>query len=267
MAFTTTWNANFEALPPDTGENIAQGANRMRALKNAIRERLATDHYFEIAGTDADHGEHIQIKFHGNLATPANVANKGTLYPQLANAKLELFYKNNSNQIVQITSNGAIAVSTIIPAGTKMLIYADTAPSGWTIVNTMDDKLVFVTKGNAAGGQTGGNAHANGTWTISGLSANHLHGAGTLVANAHIHVLGRNAIGANAIGGSGGFITPSSNYMTHGSTGGSDPALYDYTGAANANGVGGNTANTNAAVASSAAWRPAAYCFIVCNKS
>ena len=43
-----------------------------------------------------------------------------------------------------------------IVATTKMLIYANTAPANWTIDAALDDKLVFVTKGSVAGGQTGG---------------------------------------------------------------------------------------------------------------
>src|SRR5512139_600268 len=55
-----------------------------------------------------------------------------------------------------------------IPSGTKMLFYANTAPnSGWTIVTSIDDVLVFQTKGSGAGGQTGGGVHSTGSWTIS----------------------------------------------------------------------------------------------------
>ena len=59
-----------------------------------------------------------------------------------------------------------------VPNGTKMLFYADTAPTGWTLDNTLNDKLIFVTQGSVAGGQTGGGAHSTGSWTITGFDAN-----------------------------------------------------------------------------------------------
>lgn len=250
MAFTNTWNANFEALPPDTGENISQGANRIRALKNALRERLEVDHYWDEAGTDADHGEHTKIRFHGNQATPANVANKSTLYPQLSANKLELFYKDNANQVTQLTSNGAIAYTSPIPANTVMLFYADTAPTGWTIDDTVDDKAVMVTCGSANGGETGGGAHANGTWTMP-LVANHIHEA--IRGNAtSLTVKGFTTDGVNT-----------ANIIT-----GTAAALETGAGQTRFNFVTANgyTANPYGGATNSNTWRPAAYCFIMCSK-
>lgn len=47
----------------------------------------------------------------------------------------------------------------------KILLYENTAPTGWVIENTLDDKVVMVTKGSVAGGETGGGVHSTGTWT------------------------------------------------------------------------------------------------------
>jgi len=77
MAYTDTWNAAFEALPADV-DNISEGADRIRDLKLAVRERLAKDHYFDVAGTDADHGEHVKVTLRTGSA-PTNAANKGML--------------------------------------------------------------------------------------------------------------------------------------------------------------------------------------------
>lgn len=56
-----------------------------------------------------------------------------------------------------------------VPSGTLMLFYQDTAPTGWTINNTLDDKLVYITKGSGAGGEIGGTYHTIGSWGISGF--------------------------------------------------------------------------------------------------
>jgi len=134
-------------------------------------------------------------------------------------------------------------------AGTKMLFYADTAPTGWTIQNTLDDKVVYVTKGSAAGGQTGGGVHSTGTWTQPGHQ--HTHAAFTLTINempAHTHTQYYHATGTdrNALKASTTDVTEAT-----GSTGGG--AAHTHPNAAAA-----ATANT---------WRPAAYAMIICSKN
>jgi len=137
-----------------------------------------------------------------------------------------------------------------IPAGTKMLFYADTAPTGWTIQNTLDDKVVFVTKGSAAGGQTGGGVHSTGTWTQPGHQ--HAHAAFTLTSNempAHTHV-----VNVGTGGGVGSIST-----ATEGSTTGPSTASA---------GSGAPHTHPNAAAAATAnTWRPAAYAMIICSKN
>ena len=53
----------------------------------------------------------------------------------------------------------------VAPAGTDMVFYEDTAPTGWTIVQALDEHVIELTKGSAAAGQTGG--AATGTVTSS----------------------------------------------------------------------------------------------------
>ena len=48
-----------------------------------------------------------------------------------------------------------------VPSTETVLFYKDTAVTGYTLENTLDDKLVFVSKGSVAGGETGGGAHVN----------------------------------------------------------------------------------------------------------
>lgn len=232
MAYTHTWNAAFEALPADS-ENISQGADRIRDLKNAIRERMESDHYWDEAGTDADHGEHLTITLREQASVSSPGTGKAYLYAKTVSGKPELVYKDEDDNEIQLTSAGASpAVS--IPSGTTMLFYEDTAPTGWTIDDTLDDKLVFVTKGSAAGGETGGGAHASGTWT----QPNHTHAYGTLSGTGTL--TDPSGPGAWAVSGS-----------LYGNTSTSVPVA-----------VTGSTANG----ATAASWRPAAYCFIICSK-
>jgi hypothetical protein len=183
-----------------------------------------------------------------------------------------------------------------IPSGTKMLFYANTAPTGWTIDNTLDDKLIYVTKGSVAGGQSGGGVHSTGTWTQpnhthtgpshthtgpshthTGPSHAHTTPAMTLDVTqipAHTHIIPRGGVGglegwerASNQGGNGTNTTTSTGSgasHAHGDTGAAG------TGASGASGTGasgteGTGATGNGATANT--WRPAAYCMIICSKN
>jgi hypothetical protein len=66
-------------------------------------------------------------------------------------------------KILDISSTGVSVTGQVtttngpIPSGTKMLFYADSAPTGWTIFTTsINDKALRVVSGSGAGGGTGG---------------------------------------------------------------------------------------------------------------
>jgi hypothetical protein len=227
MAHTNTWNAAAEAAPAAT-DPVSEGDDQIRKLRLDVRERIAKDHYMDIAGTDADHGEHQKITFQSQIAKPAAVANKGFLYIKDVSTKAMLFWEDEDGNEVQVTAGGCLNV---FPSGTKMVFYQDTAPVGWTIQNTLDDKLLFITKGSAAGGQTGGGAHSAGTWT----QPTHAHTIN------HVHTV---TLPANYTLAYGPYPVPKAQNLTSGN-------------ASNTNSGAGSTANT---------WRPAAYCAIIAAK-
>lgn len=119
-------------------------------------------------------------------------------------SSLDYLLKNSSS-----VDPGHKHSSTWGAAGTKMVFYQDTAPSGWTIDTTLDDKLLFITKGSGAGGQTGGGAHSSGTWTQpththtgpshthTGPSHTHSGPSHTHTVEAHTHTTGDHAITTN----------------------------------------------------------------------
>lgn len=158
MAFTDTWNLAYEGLPPDN-ENINLGAGRIRDLKLSIRERLIVNHSW--AG-DANDGKHVQVELMAQGADPATVAAEGWLYTKTVLANVELFYKDSSGAVLQLTSVGKVNV-TPFPSGTKLLFPQATVPTGWTQDADVTDVLPRVVSG-AGGGATGG------SWTISGCS-------------------------------------------------------------------------------------------------
>ena len=189
------------------------------------------------------------------------------------------------------------------PAGTTMLFYADTAPLSWTLLNTLDDKLVYVTKGSASGGQTGGTAHSSGTWTQpshthSGTNHTHTVTAHTHTGPNHTHtgpnhnhtgpshthtVSGNTAQNSmyynNIVAGSdsgihgqhyhGINITSAAGGTGATGAGGTEATGAGGTGATGSGGSGttdaGGTGNTGSS-ATANTWRPSCYSMILCSK-
>ena len=85
-----------------------------------------------------------------------------------------------------------------IPSGSTILFESDTAIVGYTLLTDQDDQIVYITKGSAAGGDTGGTLKTGSTWSqpvhahgIQSVS-NHSHTTGDLALTiaqmpAHTH--------------------------------------------------------------------------------
>ena len=233
----TTWDATFEASPADTDE-IKYGAGKIRELKSAVSERLEVEHSMTT-------GKHLPGKtsalFTGTTAeiTALTGMAEGAIAYDETLGKLKIY------------TDGAWTALALgaFPAGTKMLFYQDVAPTGWTIENTLNDKLVFITKGSAAGGGPGGAVHSTGSWNISGfVTTVTVHGHALTINQmpSHQHLLPRGDSGPYS-----GFAAGPALYNTWSeSTGGNEPHNHTATGSTTQNG----------------AWRPAAYMCIICTK-
>ena len=116
-----------------------------RNTKLAIQERENVDHYWALTGTqvsDAATGEHRKISFHSQIADPTNAADKGFLYMKDASSHTELFWQDESGNVLQLSSAGEIPQSSIEnieiiepPTGAMMLYGNTSAPSGWLLCN------------------------------------------------------------------------------------------------------------------------------------
>jgi hypothetical protein len=241
MAFTYTLDTATPASD-STDHPPSQGAERIRELKQALQERLNVDHYFPLTGTqmsDTETGEHRQVTLRVGAYAGAGEADKGILYAKDVSAKAELHYYNEDGVEVQITSGAALNASVDIPSGTKIWIYADTAPSGWTIDSTPSDELMAI-KGGAT--YIAGGAQA-GSWdNADGLGADS-HVLSTAEIPAHAHTISR-IVGEAAGGGGQSFTQPGA---TSTSTVGS----------------GGGHVHT---VSGDSSWRPLARVGIICSK-
>lgn len=141
MAYIDTWNAAFEAVPADT-DAISNGADGIRDLKVAVRERMAKDHYMAIAGTDVDHGEHVQVTLRKSSAKPTAYADKGYVYTKIVGSAVELFYENEDGQEVQLTNAGVINV----PIASGAQVDAGTSNVVWVTPHSINDATIFNTR-------------------------------------------------------------------------------------------------------------------------
>jgi len=149
MAYTHTWNSSFESTPADA-DDASEGALRIRNTREAIRERIASDHYMAIGGTDADHGKHQVITFVDNAADPSNPSgNQRVIW-------------NNAGTVKIKDDSGNESIIGGFASGTKMLFKQSSAPTGWTFTSEDNDRVLLNTSTEAEGGDTGG------SWTIDG---------------------------------------------------------------------------------------------------
>ena len=153
-----------ESKPAD-GDIVSQYPAVERLFRDITESWLLIDH-------DTD-GKHTQVTLPELGADPTAVANTGFLYTKDDAADTELFYRDDSGNVVQITEDGGLFG--LIPAGTKLLFPQASAPTGWTKDTDQHDKALRIV--NTSGGGAAGNTEMTGVFG-AGKSA----GATTLSA-------------------------------------------------------------------------------------
>lgn len=192
MAHSNTWNAAYESSPADS-DPVSEGAGKIRGTRTDIRERINLDHYMDIAGTDADHGEHRKVTFQAPLAAdPDPGANKGAVYGKDVSSKIELHWEDEDDDVVQLTAGGAMSTAQGFSDGTNAItfptngmaaakfmlgnsstiawFYLNTAPPGWKALSTGGDTVLAVSGGAGDYNVNGGNPDSAASWSIDGLT-------------------------------------------------------------------------------------------------
>lgn len=114
-----------------------------------------------------------------------------------------------------------------VPTGERIIFYKNTAVTGYTLVTTADDYLVYIGSGSVAGGLTGAAVRSGGTWT----QPNHTH----------------------SVTATGTTATPSGTAQDQGD-GTNSCAVSDHTHTVSVTGTSGNGATANT-------WRPTGLVF------
>lgn len=119
-----------------------------------------------------------QHKHITNSTSPHHSAGEVSVFMVNTHAYLEAMtpvvcafgYDTTYKVMVGWLNGGLTGAGGFVPSGTEMIFYQDMAPTGWIIKDTLDDKLVYITKGSGAGGETGGGTLSSGSWYLSGES-------------------------------------------------------------------------------------------------
>lgn len=101
---TNSWS---NAAPADA-DDINQGAAEMRKFRVDVDERMDVDHDWP-ASTDGGYHTAVHLKEQG--ADPTNVANVGIVYTKDDAGDTELYYEDDSGNIVKITEDGVLATT------------------------------------------------------------------------------------------------------------------------------------------------------------
>jgi len=177
----------------------------------------------------------------------------------------------SSSQVTDLTDGGVCTIHTHdfsggLPSGATILVKSDTAITGFTLVTSDDDGVVYITKGSAAGGDSGGSLKSSSTWT----QPNHVHSVpnhrhtGPSHTHTYTDVINHThpTITKGSTGGSRGYLTATSNGTVLAGPNIANPNGGVSTGTTNADGTGyTGYAGTNdtGGGATSNSWRPKGY--------
>jgi len=164
-------------------------------------------------------------------------------------------------------SGGTYSSLPSVPKNEIVLFEKDTAVLGYALLTTVDDEIVYISKGSAAGGETGGTDR--GSWTLSFSTPNHTHGLGSHTHTTSDHALTIAEMPAHThtylrqfpasypypgIGSTEGRTIQSGDNT--GSTGSGAAHNHGATGAAS-----GSTASGGSETVTISSWRPSGRCF------
>lgn len=127
LALTPSYT--FDISTPGGDDSPQEADDMMREIKAAVQERLDVDHYWEmstgttvgpinVAGSDV--GKHRQVTFWAPRDAPDSIdANEGMLYLKNVDDVAELHFMDESDQEIQLTSNGKTSMGAVLTAKTS----------------------------------------------------------------------------------------------------------------------------------------------------
>jgi len=165
------WDAN----KPAGDTEIQDGDNWNRSNQQHIDNAYAVEHYSPGNDPDAsedDYGRHdfVTFKEQGSKPSLAGSTDRHAIYSKSDGLYVE--EEDGTETLLIAWDTNKVPAESVeasdIPSGETIVFDKNTAVSGYTLQTDVNDRLLFITKGSGAGGETGGANHSAGTWTISG---------------------------------------------------------------------------------------------------
>lgn len=200
-----------ESKPGDS-DIVSQYPAVERLFRDIVESWLLIDH-------DTD-GEHKQVTLPELGADPGAVTDTGFVYTKDDSGDTELFYRDDSGAVVQITEDGVVKV--IIPSGvldapatTSMFLYQSAAPPGWTkdTASTLNKHgLELVTTTAWVEGSNGATAFDSvfGSGKVTGGKVSTGTVAGTAISVAQMPAHGHSWLFHTSTGAGSGFAVVAS---------------------------------------------------------
>jgi len=111
MAHSRTW----DETSPANDDQFNQGASEIRNFKKDVSERMAIDHVWSDS-TDTD-GQHNKLTLPEQATDPPNVSEFGFLYTKDDSGSTELFYEDDSGNVIQLTEGGELRAKGLTQIG------------------------------------------------------------------------------------------------------------------------------------------------------
>lgn len=106
-------STSWDETAPSGSQAISLGDDRIRELKTQIREVIDVDHDFPSSGQATDNGQHKKVTLQNGTTVSAGLADTGIIHSEDVSGKAELFYMDEDNNDVQITSGGKIKAESL----------------------------------------------------------------------------------------------------------------------------------------------------------
>jgi len=120
----------WDETSPAGSQAISLGDNRIREFKTQVRQVMGVDHDFPSSGSAADNGQHLQVTLQEQADLGTGAVGATLLGSQTESGKGELFYTDEDDNDIQLTSGGYSIANMIEDGATMQTSAAPTADAG-----------------------------------------------------------------------------------------------------------------------------------------
>jgi hypothetical protein len=128
----------WDVTTPSGADDVRQGDDYLRELKTDLQTALTSHGRFPVAAGSPE--------FH-------YLGDRGATASRPTNGEGGLYSDTDTNEFLRDNGTTWDLIGVNIATGIKAVFYQAAAPTGWTVVSSLNDRLLYV---NGAGGSTGG---------------------------------------------------------------------------------------------------------------